>query len=229
MTGDSVHTAITPTAAGKGDAPPFLRVKVCGVTRVEDALAAERAGADAVGFVFAPGSKRRISPEEATDLSAALGPLIARVGVFVDAPEADVERAIETAGLSAVQFHGQEAPAYVARFRQRVKVIRATAFRPNVTPESFTGYPADAVLLDASVPGSGRTFDWQQAAAWRAHPRMLLAGGLTPQNVALAVASLRPYGVDVSSGVESAPGVKSAELIHRFIRAARGEGATSPR
>lgn len=228
MTEGSAHIAATPSTADAGGDPPFVRVKICGVTRVEDALAAERAGADAVGFVFAPGSKRRISPEKAAQLSAALGPFVARVGVFVDAPEAEVERAIETAHLNAVQFHGHEGPAYVTRFRQRVKVIRATAFQPDVTPESFTGYPADAVLLDASVPGSGRTFEWQQAAAWRAHPRMVLAGGLAPHNVALAVASLRPYGVDVSSGVESAPGVKSAELIQRFIRAARGVGAQSP-
>ena len=141
-----------------------------------------------------------------------------RVGL---APADEVERAVQAANLSAVQFHGEEGPAYMAAFQGHVKVIRATAFGPGVTPESFENYPADAVLLDARVPGSGRTFDWHEAAAWRAHPRMVLAGGLDPHNVAHAVAALRPYGVDVSSGVETAPGLKSADLIHGFVRSAR--------
>jgi len=216
-----VKDAAPAAAARTPEAAPFVRVKICGITRVEDALAAERAGADAVGFVFAPGSKRRVSLEQAAELSAALGPFVARVGVFVNAPADEVERAVQAANLSAVQFHGEEDPAYMAAFQGHVKVIRATAFGPGVTPESFENYPADAVLLDARVPGSGRTFDWHEAAAWRAHPRMVLAGGLDPHNVAHAVAALRPYGVDVSSGVETAPGLKSADLIHGFVRSAR--------
>ena len=198
-----------------------MRVKICGLTRVEDALAAERAGADAVGLVFAPRSKRRVGLERAAAVSRALGPFIARVGVFVDAPLAEVERAVEAAGLTAVQLHGQESAEYAARLRGRVAVLRAVAFAPGLTPAALAGYPADAFLLDAAVPGSGTTFAWREASAWRGHPRLVLAGGLTPANVGAAVAALAPYAVDVASGVESAPGVKDAEAIARFVAAAR--------
>ncbi len=206
-------------------APLTVRVKICGITRVEDALAAERAGADAVGFVFAAGSKRLVTPEQAAEASAALGPFVARVGVFVNAGLAEVERATKVAGLTAVQLHGAEDEAFITALAghvpSNVKVIRAVTFGPGVTPEAFAAYPADAVLLDATVPGSGRAFDWYGAAAWRGHPRMVLAGGLAPSNVAAAVRALRPFGVDVSSGVETAPGIKSTELITRFVQAAR--------
>lgn len=200
---------------------PYVRVKICGITRVADAVAAERAGADAVGFVFAVGSKRQVSPEQAAALSAALGPFVARVGVFVNATAAEVEHAVAVANLTAVQLHGAEEPAFAARFQGRVRVIRAVSFGPGITPDELADYPADAFLLDASVPGSGRTFAWDAAAMWRRHPRMLLAGGLNPDNVGAAVRALVPYGVDVSSGVEAAPGIKSAELIQRFVAAAR--------
>lgn len=203
---------------------PYVRVKICGITRVADAVAAERAGADAVGFVFAPGSKRQVTPEQAAELSAALGPFVARVGVFVNASAEDIDHAVAAAGLSAVQLHGAEEPAFAARFQGSVRVVRAVSFGPGITPDALADYPADAFLLDASVPGSGRTFAWDAAAMWRGHPRMLLAGGLTPDNVGAAVNALSPYGVDVSSGVESAPGIKSAELIQRFVAAARRGG-----
>lgn len=215
----------TPGDAAAGTPPAFVRVKICGITRVEDAVAAERAGADAVGFVFARGSKRQVDLEQAAELSAALGPFVARVGVFVNSPIEEVSQAVRVARLTAVQLHGQEDATFASRFHGSVKVIRAVSFAPGVTPEAFAAYPADAVLLDASVPGSGRTFQWQEASAWRAHPRMLLAGGLNPSNVAAAISALEPYGVDVSSGVESAPGIKSSELIQQFIAAARSATA----
>lgn len=199
----------------------YVRVKICGVTRVADAVAAQQAGADAVGFVFAPGSKRRVSTEQAAQIASELGPFVALVGVFVDAPLQVVESAVERVGLTAVQLHGNENAAYAARLTPTVKVIRALAFDPAVTPAAVADYPAHAVLLDASVPGSGTTFRWSEASAWRGNERMLLAGGLDPTNVAAAVQQLQPMGVDVSSGVESAPGIKSAELIQRFVLNAR--------
>lgn len=214
------------TPHAQGAARRFVRVKICGITRPEDALAAEEAGADAVGFVFAAGSKRQVSPELAADLSAVLGPFVARVGVFLNASQADIENAVRTAGLTAVQLHGDEDAGFArqlaATLGGTVKVIRAVSFDSEVTPASLADYPADAILLDASVPGSGQTFQWQAATAWRQHPRMVLAGGLNPENVATAVAALEPFGVDVSSGVETGPGIKSADLISRFVAAARG-------
>lgn len=206
-----------------------VRVKICGITRPQDANAAQSAGADAVGFVFAPGSKRRVTAEQAAQAGAGLGPLIARVGVFVDAPPEEVEHAIQVARLSAVQLHGAESGEYARRFYGRVQVIRAVSFGPGVTPAVLADYPADAILLDAAVPGSGVAFGWQQAARWRGHPKLILAGGLDPGNVTAGVAALLPYAVDVSSGVESGPGLKSASLIVSFVRAvngATGERAT---
>src|SRR5690606_27152398 len=143
-----------------------------------------------VGFVFAAGSRRRVGLEQAAELGAALGPFVARVGVFVNAPPAEVERAILSAGLTAVQLHGAEDAQYARAFAGRVNVIRAVSFGRGVTPAALATYPADAVLLDASVPGSGHTFDWQAATEWRGHPRMVLAGGLDPSNVAQAVRAL---------------------------------------
>lgn len=198
-----------------------MRVKICGITRVEDALAAERAGADAVGLIFAARSKRRVDVARAAQIGAALGPFIARVGVFVDAPLAEVVEAVDAARLSAVQLHGAESAEFAAELRGRVRVIRAVAHAPGLTPEALADYPADAILLDAAVPGSGSAFAWREAEAWRGHPRLILAGGLTPGNVGPGVEALRPYAVDVASGVESAPGVKSARLVREFVAAAR--------
>lgn len=198
-----------------------VRVKVCGITRPEDAVMAERAGADAIGMIFAPRSKRRIDRERAEAIVAGLGPFVARVGVFVDAPIDEVRGAVRELRLDAVQLHGTEPPAYAAALREEVRVVRAVAFGPHVTPEALATYPADAVLLDAAHPGSGVAFGWDEAGAWRGHPRLILAGGLTPENVAAGIATLEPYGVDVASGVERAPGVKDPARVEAFVRAVR--------
>lgn len=216
-----------------------VRVKICGVTRVQDALAAEAAGADAVGFVFATGSKRLVTVTEAAAMSAAMGPFCARVGVFVDATKEEIENAVSVARLDAVQLHGSEPPELAAALRRRLRVIRAVSFATAPTPADLADYPADAILLDAAVPGSGVPFPWEQAAAWRAHPKLLLAGGLNPDNVASGVRALLPYAVDVSTGVEeqlgsvSAPPssqararpVKDPAEIRRFIAATRNAAA----
>ncbi|HKI57584.1 MAG TPA: phosphoribosylanthranilate isomerase [Trueperaceae bacterium] len=198
------------------------RVKICGITRPEDAVAAERAGADAIGVIFAASSRRRVGPVAAGAIVAAVGPMVTTVGVFVDAPLDQVLGLARRLRLGAVQLHGDEPAAYAAAVRGEVKVVRALAFERGLTPESLAGYPADAFLLDARDPGSGQPFDWAQARAWRDHPRLILAGGLTPETVGDGVEALRPYAVDVASGVESAVGEKDPDRMRAFVEAARG-------
>ncbi len=198
-----------------------VRVKICGITRAEDALVAERAGADAIGMIFAERSRRRVDLRAAAGIVAHLGPFVTRVGVFVDAPLDEVRAAVKRLKLGAVQLHGNESAAYAAALRGEVMVVRAMPFEPGLTPASMDAYPADAFLLDAPTPGSGRPFAWSDAEAWRSHPRLVLAGGLDPMTVAAGVRALRPYAVDVASGVESEPGIKDAERVQAFVRAVR--------
>lgn len=197
-----------------------VRIKICGIVRPEDAVAAEAAGADAIGLNFVPSSRRRVDLDRAREVADAAGPLLARVGVFVGADEATILAAVEAARLDAVQLHGDEPDTLAARLRPRVRVVRAVRFRPGLEPSAFDGRPFDGVLLDGLRPGHGEAFDWRAAAAWRGHPRLLLAGGLRPGNVAGAIRALRPYAVDVASGVEAAPGVKDPEAVAAFVRAA---------
>lgn len=198
-----------------------MRVKICGITRVEDALAAEEAGADAVGLIFAERSKRRVTLAQAAAISAALGPFIARVGVFVDAPLTQVHEAVRELRLSAVQLHGAESADYALALRPIVRVIKAVSFSPDLTPEAVANFPADALLLDGVRPGSGAAFAWRDAAALAGTPHLILAGGLTPDTVAAGIAALRPWGVDVASGVESSAGIKDPGKVLDFVRAAK--------
>jgi phosphoribosylanthranilate isomerase len=198
-----------------------VRIKICGITRAEDARAAERAGADAIGLIFAQRSKRRVSLAAAAGIVTGLGPFITRVGVFVDAPLDIVRAAVHRLKLGAVQLHGDEPAAYAAALRGEVMVVRAMAFEPNLTPAAVEDYPADAFLLDAPSPGSGRPFAWADAGAWRRHPRLVLAGGLDPRTVGEGVRALRPYAVDVASGVEREPGIKDADRLQAFVQAVR--------
>jgi phosphoribosylanthranilate isomerase len=204
----------------------MTRVKVCGVTRIDDALLAAELGAAAIGFVFWPGSPRCIEPSRAREIVSALPPLVATVGVFVDQPVDDMRRIAEQAGLSAIQLHGRE-PAAVAR-RLLQPVIKAVAVTPAFVPESIDAWPDDVtVLLDAHDPvkrgGTGRTIDWSLAAAAAARRPVFLSGGLTPANVGDAIERVRPYGVDLSSGVESAPGVKDPAKLRALFLAARAD------
>lgn len=200
------------------------RVKICGLTCAADALAAVEAGADALGFMFHARSPRALSPRQVREITRALPPFVARVGVFVDAPAEEIRAAIREAGLDTLQFHGAETPGFCAQFE--LPVIKAFRVADEAVLAELPAYPVAAHLLDAFVAGAhggtGTTFNWAIArAAVAAGHRILLAGGLTPENVARAVAEVRPFGVDVSSGVESAPGRKDAAKMRAFCAAAR--------
>ncbi|WP_456414290.1 phosphoribosylanthranilate isomerase [Oceanithermus profundus] len=196
-----------------------VRAKVCGLTRAEDALAAERLGAWAVGFVFAP-SKRRVTPEQAAAIGARLGPFVARVGVFVDAPPAEVLEVARRARLSAVQLHGEEPPEWAEALRRHLPVIKAVRLAGPPDP-ALVAYPADALLVDGPRPGSGEAYDWGWLEPLADHPRLIVAGGLTPERLPELFARVCPYAVDVSSGVESAPGVKDEARMRAFLQRVR--------
>jgi phosphoribosylanthranilate isomerase len=199
-------------------------VKICGITSEEDALLAVALGADALGFVFAAGSPRRVTPGEVADIVKRLPhDEVLTVGVFRDERPQRVTEIVNRVGLQAAQLHGREPPAEVAYVRQRVRyVIQGFAAGDPALDMAADG-PADIVLVDAPTPGSGRVFDWGLAKGSLDGARLLLAGGLTPENVAEAIWRVRPWGVDVSTGVETAPGSgrKDPRKLRRFIEAAR--------
>jgi phosphoribosylanthranilate isomerase len=200
------------------------RVKFCGITRVEDALAAVRLGADAIGLVFYGASPRCVTPEQAQEITRVLPPFVTAVGLFVDVLEQQIHAAIESCGVQVLQFHGnQPAAAYAAFGRPYIKAIRMAAdVDLHVQQEA---YP-DAVgfLLDSYVSGmpggSGETFDWRRIPRNLQKP-VILAGGLTAQNVQQAISLVRPFAVDVSSGVEKSKGVKDIDKMAAFIQSVR--------
>jgi phosphoribosylanthranilate isomerase len=201
-----------------------VKVKICGITNLADGMAAAEAGADALGFVFYDRSPRGVSIETAADLIRHLPPFVLKVGVLVNAPEDLVFRAVRECGLSLLQFHGDEAPEYCLQFG--LMSMKAFRIRDAASLQALRNYPTDAWLLDAYVPGTpggtGETFNWDLALeAQKLGRPIFLAGGLTPENVAEAVRRARPYGVDVSSGVEAAPGRKDHAKVRAFIQAAK--------
>ena len=205
------------------DRDQTVRVKICGITQLEDAAVAAEAGADAVGFVFHRGSPRYIKPEDAGVIARALPPFLTTVGVFVDYPPDDVRQILATTGLDIAQLHGAESVEYCAMFPRVIKAMRVKG--PEVVDE-LTKYPCvSAFLLDAYHPdalgGTGESFDWNIAQKAAQTHRIILAGGLTVDNIADAVEQVRPYGVDVSSGVEKSPGVKDHVKVREFIRRAK--------
>jgi phosphoribosylanthranilate isomerase len=197
-------------------------VKICGITSLEDALACADAGADALGFNFWPRSKRHLAPAAAAAIVRRLPPSVAAFGVFVDPSRAELEEALAVSGVGAVQLHGDEPPALCAGLG--VPVVKAIRVRDRHDLALLAANDVRAFLLDsasAGYGGSGATFDWSLAAAAAHELPVLLAGGLTPENVAEAVETVRPLGVDVASGVESAPGVKDVARMELFIRRAK--------
>ncbi len=199
----------------------MTRVKICGIWEPDAARAAAEAGADAVGFVFAP-SRRRVTVEQAAALAAILPPFVARVGVFVDETRERILEAVAACGLSAVQLHGDEPPELCRALP--VPVIKAVRVADARSLEALGRYRVSAFLLDAYAPGSpggtGRTFDWDLAAGLGREHRIILSGGLNAANVTDALARVRPYGVDVSSGVET-DGRKDPAKIRAFVEAVR--------
>ena len=201
-----------------------VKVKICGVTNVADALAAAEAGADMIGLNFYGGSPRHITLPQAIEIHRALPPFVLRVGVFVNPDEDLVLRALGDCGLSLLQFHGDEPSEFCTQFG----AMSLKAFRIQ-NAESLTAlekYQTDAFLLDAhsksGLGGTGETFNWDLAVeAQKFGKPIFLAGGLTPENVADAVRQVQPFAVDVSSGVESAPGKKDVAKVRAFIAAAR--------
>lgn len=205
-------------------AVPRTRLKICGITRPEDAQAAVGAGADAIGLVFYPDSPRAVTLEQARTVCAAVSALVTTVGLFVDADPGWVTEVGDELGLGLLQFHGAEEPAYCEAFsRPWMKALRVAA-DTDVAAEIDRFRSGSAVLLDTykkGVPGgTGERFDWALVPAAPSIP-VVLAGGLDADNVAEAIAMTRPYAVDVSGGVEEAPGIKSAERIGAFVDAVR--------
>ena len=199
-------------------------VKICGITNLPDAVAAVEAGADALGFMFYEASPRHVSIRQAAEIIRELPPLVMKVGVFVDASEDTVMRAIGDCGLSLLQFHGNETPEYCTQFG--LMSMKAFRIRNAESLAALPDYATDAWLLDAFVKdklgGTGEKFNWDLAIEAKKLGRpIFLAGGLTPENVAEAVKKVQPYGVDVSSGVEAEPGKKDHEKVRRFIKAAK--------
>jgi phosphoribosylanthranilate isomerase len=204
-----------------------IRIKICGIQDEAAALAAADAGADAIGLVFAP-SRRQVSLDQARRIVASLPPFVARVGVFVDAPLDRVRAAVDRVRLDAVQLHGDEPPEYCAAIRdQDVPVIKAVQVAGSLDVEALRALPVCAVLLDTHRPGrrggTGETFDWQAAVPVAQAMRVILSGGLTPANVVAAIAMVQPYGVDVSSGVET-DARKDPAKIRAFVASARAAG-----
>jgi phosphoribosylanthranilate isomerase len=195
-------------------------VKVCGITSEEDALLAVAMGADAVGFVFAP-SPRQVAPQKAADIVKRLPTEIVTVGVFRDEERQRVVDVMHQAGLRAAQLHGFESPATTRWVRSRVPLVFKAFVAGDPHLDEADSYGADAILIDSKSPGSGEVFDWSLAEGAPSNRKVILAGGLDPDNVGDAIRQVRPWGVDVSTGVESSPGHKDARKVRAFIHAAR--------
>ncbi|MBM4444136.1 MAG: phosphoribosylanthranilate isomerase [Chloroflexi bacterium] len=206
----------------------MVRVKICGITSADDALAAVEFGADALGFVFAP-SPRQVTPEQAARIVAMLPPFVCTVGVFVDRDVAGVEAVMKLCHLDLAQLHGEETPADCRALAPRV--IKSFAVRDESVLAALPGYRVAAYLLDTHHAvlkgGTGRTFDWSIARRAAACGPVIISGGLTASNVGQAIAIGRPCAVDVASGVESRPGVKDHARLKAFIEAAKSSPVPS--
>ncbi len=198
-----------------------VRVKICGITQREDAVDAVRLGADALGFVFYSASPRAIDIQKAVNIAQSLPPFVSLVGLFVDADSAYVHQVIAEVPLHLLQFHGDETPGYCEQFRR--PYIKALRMKPemDVLSQAELFCSAQGLLLDAYkkgvAGGTGESFDWHRIPVNCPKP-IILAGGLTPDNVATAVSIAKPYAVDVSSGVELSPGLKDRKKVEDFIK-----------
>jgi len=206
----------------------MTRVKICGITRLEDAELAASLEAWAIGFILWPGSRRACDPAVAAGIARALRRRIGLVGVFVNPALEDIANAQEAIGFTHVQLHGDEGPAFCAAVRQRTgaRVIKALRIASGADIQGAERYHTDFHLFDTAVRGgyggSGRTWDWRLVAQRRSQVPMILSGGLDQDNVAEAIAAVRPWGVDVASGVEASPGIKDPAKVEAFVAAAHG-------
>ena len=202
-----------------------MHVKLCGITRPEDAEQAVSLGAWALGFILWPQSRRAADPAVAAGIARELRRKVELVGVFVNQPLDEIERYADALGLSYVQLHGDEGPSFCAAVGQRTgcKVIKAAKVRHAADLRDLERFHTDLHLLDAHVPGmvggTGQTWDWSLLAGRRAKTPFLLSGGLTPENVAQAIEAVHPWGVDVASGTEASPGVKDPAKVEAFFAA----------
>jgi len=199
-----------------------VRVKICGIRTLDEALASVESGADALGFNFWPRSPRYISPVEAGKIVERLPKAVATVGVFVNEEARRVSNIVDSAGLSAVQLHGDESPGYCAELRD-LRIIKAFRVGCGFTPDLIKQYPVDSVLLDTSVKGSyggtGKAFDWSVAVEAKQFCQVILAGGITIENVARAIIDVTPAAIDVCSGVEAEPGRKDLDKLRLLLAA----------
>lgn len=205
-----------------------VRVKICGVRTLEEAEAATSAGADALGFNFWPKSPRYIPPDEAARIVAGLPALINSIGVFVNEELGRVREIVSQVGLDSIQLHGEETPRYCLEFNN-TKVIKAFRIGEGFDFDTIRDYPVSAILLDAKIEGqyggTGRRFSWYLAIEAKRHAPIILAGGITIDNVAEAITFVRPFAIDVCSGVESEPGRKDLNKIREFMKeVARANG-----
>ena len=199
----------------------MTKIKICGIINKVDALAASELGVDMLGFVFYKKSKRYVTPAMAEDIINELSPFIGKVGIFVDETREDVIKIAEDAGLDMLQFHGKEAPGYCTSFRDKYKIIKAFRVKDRADLKTVNDYDTDYCLFDTyaddSAGGTGKIFDWNILKDFEILKPLILSGGLDPDNVGRAIKELAPYAVDVSSGVESAPGKKDMALLKKFV------------
>jgi phosphoribosylanthranilate isomerase len=204
----------------------MIKVKICGITNKEDALYAAGCGANALGFIFYEKSPRYIEPDNAKTIIAALPPFVTTVGVFVNKDFNDIRDITLLTGVTVVQLHGDESPSYCNLVEG--KLIKAIRVKNDSSIEGLKKYDVDAFLLDSfdknSFGGSGLTFDWKLAEKAKQYGKIILAGGLTPDNVEEAVKKVAPYGVDVNSGVEKKPGIKNKNKVKEFIIRSKAVG-----
>lgn len=207
-----------------------IRIKMCGTTRSEDARSAVAAGVDALGFIFVAGSPRLVTPDQAATLIGCLPPFIARVGVFRDTAADAIREVVDACGLTQVQLHGDETPAFcreLRTWRRGVSICKAFRIGRGFMPRHLADYDevVDSVLLDTYVQGTaggtGQSFDWTLVNELRISKPLILAGGLHPDNVVVAIRAVRPYAIDINSGIESAPGIKNHERLRQLIRNVR--------
>jgi phosphoribosylanthranilate isomerase len=201
----------------------LTRIKICGTINLDDALMAIEAGADALGFIFVPNTPRYIHPDQAAKIIEDLSPFITVVGLFVNADPEDIAATADQCHLDMIQLHGDESPGFCQALNRRL--IKAFRVKDESSLSRLSDYRVSGYLLDTYVEGAmggtGKVFDWNLAVKAKQHGRIILAGGLNPNTVPSAIRQVRPYGVDVSSGVEANPGHKDPAKVKAFIRAVR--------